>query len=124
MSTTAGPLDGWDVCSVTGCPLGDPDAAEPDNIDEIEETGIAHGVRHVNISDHWWIDTRPQSPQGLAGNNTLVLAAAAWLAHHEGADYCIRSTSYAGEWDGYQLLASDLLRALDGAAEPTTPGGR
>ncbi|MEU4165093.1 MULTISPECIES: hypothetical protein [Micromonosporaceae] len=116
MSTTAGPLDGWDVCALTGCPLGDPDAAEPDDIDEIRDTGIAHGVRHVSISDHWWIDTRVGSaPVELAANNTLVLAAAAWLAHHEGADYCIRSTEYVGEWRGYQLLASDLLRAVDEA---------
>ncbi|MFY1599538.1 hypothetical protein [Micromonospora sp. WMMD737] len=115
MSTTAGPLDGWDVCAVTGCPLSDPDAAEPDNIDEIGETGIAHGVRHVNISDHWWINTDPSQ---LAHDNANVLAVAEWLARYECRDYCVRSEEYVGEWRGYQLLASDLLGALDGARHP------
>lgn len=55
-----------------------------------------------------------------ADPDVLVLAAAAWLAHHEGADYCIRSTEYAGEWNGYQLLASDLLRAVDQAHTTTS----
>lgn len=110
MTTFADPLAGWDLCPVEGCPLADPNASEPDNIDEIEETGIAHGVQHVNISDHWLVSTRPASTA-----NGRVLAVAEWLARHEGRDYCVRSTEHAGEWSGYQLLACDLLRALDGA---------
>lgn len=122
MTTTVYPLDGWDLCGVGGCPLGDPEAPEPDDIDEIEETGMAHGVRHVNISDHWWIDTRPLAY--LADDNAIVLAAAEWLAKHEGRDYCVRSAEHVGEWNGYQLLASELLRALDASGlAPATRDG-
>ncbi|MEV7267042.1 hypothetical protein AB0N38_26120 [Micromonospora aurantiaca] len=107
MNTNADPLAGWKPCSTAGCPLSDPDAPEPDDIDDMRDTGMAHGVRHVDISDHWWVPT--------ANANDRVLAVAEWLARHEGRDYCIRGAEHAGEWRGYQLLASDLLRAVDNA---------
>ncbi|MER5608311.1 hypothetical protein AB0F93_03645 [Micromonospora tulbaghiae] len=51
------PLNGWEPCGVTGCPLSDPEAAEPDDIDDMRDSGMAHGVQHVDIGDQWWIRT-------------------------------------------------------------------
>lgn len=112
---SAHPLDGWDLCKVPGCPLADIDAEEPDDIDDLRESGIAHGVQHADVSDQWWIRTAPAP--ALAGDNRIVLAAAGWLARQAGHDYCIGATEAgaAGLWAGYQLMASDLLGSVDQA---------
>ena len=109
--TTAHPLTGWDVCNHPGCPLTDPAAPEPDNIGDLLDTGIAHGVQHLDISDQWWTCNTPTGR--LGDHNPTVLAAAAWLAYRDGRQYCVRSTKHAGEWAGYQLEAAELLAAVD-----------
>jgi hypothetical protein len=56
-----GPLDGWDECAVPGCPSWD-DNADPDAVDEFEDSEVAHGVRHVLIVDHYLVPA--PSPNG------------------------------------------------------------
>jgi hypothetical protein len=52
-----GPLDGWDECTVPGCPSWD-DGADPDAVNEFEDTdGWAHGVKHVHFVDHYLVKT-------------------------------------------------------------------
>lgn len=51
------PLDGWDECTVPGCPSWDDDA-DPAAVNEFEDSdGWAHGVRHVHLVDHYLVPT-------------------------------------------------------------------
>ncbi|MFI1194149.1 hypothetical protein ACH4T9_12940 [Micromonospora sp. NPDC020750] len=109
MTDTLTSLTGWAVCNTPGCPLEDSNTPADD---DMTGTAVAHGVEHINMSDHWW--TRTDAAPGLADNNRLVLAAAAWLVREDGRDDCIGTTD--PHWLGSQLRASDLLRAIDQAA--------
>lgn len=56
VADSPGPLDGWDECTVPGCPSWD-DNADPDAADEFEDSEVAHGVRHVLIVGHYLVPT-------------------------------------------------------------------
>jgi hypothetical protein len=55
VTAPADPLADWDTCDVPACPLVDPDAPEPDDIDDMLDTGMAHGVQHVQVGDVWLV---------------------------------------------------------------------
>ena len=62
---TTDPLAGWSECTHRGCPLADHEAVQPDDMDDIYDSGVAHGVQHINIGDVWLTAENAQSSSSM-----------------------------------------------------------